>query len=148
MSITIAPIRRQSEHRLVPTLATYQTSDSYIAPIDDPVWIRRTASARSGATERRMIFPPDRSNSSGVDATVFVTTMTEKMLTYALGRGLTPTDMPAVRRIVGQAGQRQYRFSSIVLGIVNSVPFQMRVKPAGEAGIQAADVRSSEGEVR
>jgi hypothetical protein len=90
------------------------------------------------ALRRALVSHPDR----------FVTTMTEKMLTYALGRGLTPADMPAVRRIVGRARLQQYRFSSIVLGVVNSVPFQMRVKPAADADIQAADARSSEGEVR
>jgi hypothetical protein len=63
----------------------------------------------------------------------FVRTTTEKLLTYALGRGLTAADMPAVRTIVRDAQRDNYRFSSIVLGIVKSVPFQMRVKaPAGE----------------
>jgi mono/diheme cytochrome c family protein len=58
----------------------------------------------------------------------FVSTMTEKMLTYALGRGLSSYDMPAVRAIVRGAAGRDYRFSSLVLGIVNSVPFQMRTR--------------------
>jgi len=63
----------------------------------------------------------------------FVRTTTEKLLTYALGRGLTAADMPAVRTIARDAQRDNYRFSSIVLGIVKSVPFQMRVKaPAGE----------------
>jgi mono/diheme cytochrome c family protein len=55
-------------------------------------------------------------------------TITEKLLTYALGRGLEHYDMPAVRGIVSAAGRDSYRFSSLVLGIVRSVPFQMRVK--------------------
>jgi hypothetical protein len=54
--------------------------------------------------------------------------MTEKMLTYALGRGLSAYDMPAVRAIVRGAAGNDYRFSSLVLGIVNSVPFQMRTR--------------------
>ena len=54
--------------------------------------------------------------------------MTEKLLTYALGRGLDAHDMPAVRAIVRDAARSDYRFSSLVLGIVNSVPFQMRVE--------------------
>jgi Protein of unknown function (DUF1592)/Protein of unknown function (DUF1588)/Protein of unknown function (DUF1585)/Protein of unknown function (DUF1587)/Protein of unknown function (DUF1595)/Cytochrome C oxidase, cbb3-type, subunit III len=58
---------------------------------------------------------------------VFVRTMTEKMLTYALGRGLDYHDMPAVRSIVRAAAHNNYRFSSLVLGIVESVPFQMRM---------------------
>ena len=57
---------------------------------------------------------------------VFVTTVTEKLMTYAIGRGLTAHDMPAVRKIVKDASRDGYRFSSIVLGIVRSVPFQMR----------------------
>ena len=57
---------------------------------------------------------------------IFVGTVTEKLLTYALGRGLVASDMPAVRAIVRDARRDNYRFSSIVLGIVRSVPFQMR----------------------
>jgi mono/diheme cytochrome c family protein len=58
----------------------------------------------------------------------FTTVVTEKMLTYALGRGLEPSDMPVVRRIVKKAAQNDYRLSSIVMGIVESAPFQMRTK--------------------
>ena len=54
---------------------------------------------------------------------VFVGTITEKLLTYALGRGLAYFDEPAVRRIVRQAAPQDYRFSSLILGIVNSTPF-------------------------
>ena len=56
----------------------------------------------------------------------FVTTATERLLTYALGRGVEPFDMPAVRRIVRDAAPGDYRWSSIIMGVVNSVPFQMR----------------------
>ncbi|MEP7352863.1 MAG: DUF1592 domain-containing protein [Acidobacteriota bacterium] len=58
----------------------------------------------------------------------FTTVVTERMLTYALGRGLEPSDMPVVRRIVKKAAQNDYRLSSIVMGIVDSAPFQMRTK--------------------
>ena len=57
---------------------------------------------------------------------MFARTLTEKLLTYAVGRGLDASDMPAVRSIVRDAGRQEYRFTSIVLGIVRSVPFQMR----------------------
>ena len=57
---------------------------------------------------------------------VFVGTMTEKLLTYALGRGLDHHDGPAVRRIVSEAAASDYQFSALVLGIVESNPFQMR----------------------
>jgi hypothetical protein len=57
---------------------------------------------------------------------LFAATVTQKLLTYALGRGLGYRDMPTVRAIVRQSSP-DYRFSSIVLGIVHSTPFQMRV---------------------
>ncbi len=60
----------------------------------------------------------------------FVTTMTEKLLTYALGRGLEYYDAPAVRQITRDAAAQGNRFSALVLGVVRSVPFQMRT--AGE----------------
>jgi hypothetical protein len=57
---------------------------------------------------------------------VFVGVLTERMLTYGVGRGLEYYDMPAVRKIVHDAQSTNYRFSSIVLGVVQSVPFQMK----------------------
>ncbi|HEX5000727.1 MAG TPA: DUF1592 domain-containing protein [Terriglobia bacterium] len=57
---------------------------------------------------------------------VFVGVMTEKMLTYALGRGIDYRDLPAVRKVVAEARAKDYRFSSLVLGIARSVPFQFK----------------------
>jgi hypothetical protein len=56
----------------------------------------------------------------------FVRTVTEKLLTYALGRGLEWYDAPAVRAIVHDAAANGYAWSSIIVGIVKSTPFQMR----------------------
>jgi len=56
----------------------------------------------------------------------FVTTLTEKLLTYGIGRGLEYYDATAVRAITREARNNDYRFSSLVLGIVKSTPFQMR----------------------
>ena len=56
----------------------------------------------------------------------FVSTLTENLLIYALGRSLAHTDAPTVRAIVREAARNDYRFSSIVMGIVESTPFQMR----------------------
>jgi hypothetical protein len=53
--------------------------------------------------------------------------VTEKLMTYALGRGVEPFDAPTVRAIVRDSKSRDYRFSSLILGIVNSTPFQMRL---------------------
>jgi hypothetical protein len=56
----------------------------------------------------------------------FVETLTEKLMIYGLGRPLEYYDMPAVRKIVREAARDNYRFSSIVMGIVRSAPFQMK----------------------
>ena len=78
-------------------------------PIDGPVALRRALSAR-----------PD----------VFVGTITEKLMTYALGRGLEPVDMPVVRRLVTASARSNYAMHALILGIVQSAPFQMRTKLA------------------
>ena len=57
---------------------------------------------------------------------LFVGTVAEKLLTYALGRGVEYYDAPAIRRIVRDARAEDFRISSVILGVVNSQPFQMR----------------------
>ena len=59
-------------------------------------------------------------------------------MTFALGRSLHYYDMPTVRAVVRDAAQHDYRFSSIVLGIVRSVPFQMRIKGTAEEATRVA----------
>jgi mono/diheme cytochrome c family protein len=86
-------------------------------PIDGPVALREAIASR-----------PD----------VFVGTVTEKLLIYALGRGLEPFDMPVVRGILREASADDYRFTSIITGIVESRPFQSRTKLA-PTGTQSAD---------
>jgi hypothetical protein len=88
----------------VPIDASTQLADG--TPVDGPAGLR-------AALVRR----PD----------AFVSTMTEKLLIYALGRGLEYYDMPTVRGIVKDSASRNYRFSSLILGIVKSTPFQMRM---------------------
>jgi hypothetical protein len=56
----------------------------------------------------------------------FVATLTEKMMTYALGRGLEHYDAPAVRAILKEAAGNDYRLTSLIVGIVQSTPFRMR----------------------
>ena len=63
----------------------------------------------------------------------FATTVTERLMTYAIGRGVEYFDAPAIRAIRRDAAGQDYRFSAIVLGIVKSVPFQMRAGSAGRA---------------
>jgi hypothetical protein len=76
-------------------------------PVDGPVALRKALLAR-----------PE----------VFVGTVTEKMMTYALGRGLDPIDMPVVRGVLRGSAKNNYAMQSIVLGIVQSSAFQMRTK--------------------
>ncbi len=68
----------------------------------------------------------------------FVRVVTEKMMTYALGRGVEYQDMPLVRSIVRDSASSNYKFSSIVLGIVNSAPFQRNTKSGGDSQQRAA----------
>lgn len=81
---------------------------------------------------------PDGSTFAGVAALergllqrpeLFAGTLSEKLLIFALGRGVEPHDAPAVREIVRRAQADNFRFSSLILGIVNSTPFQMRKSP-------------------
>jgi hypothetical protein len=85
--------------------------------LDGPISLRRALLARSDA---------------------FVTAATEKLLTYSLGRALTHTDMPAVRAIVRDAAKSNNRFSSLVLAVAKSQPFQMRIKKAEQPKVAEA----------
>ena len=58
----------------------------------------------------------------------FVRTVTEKLMTYGLGRGVEYYDMPVVRSVVRRAAPDNYKFSSLIIGIVESAPFQMKRK--------------------
>lgn len=79
------------------------------------------------------------------DQNAFVDGMAEKLLTYALGRGLERYDRPALAAIIAKLPAAGYRFSQLVLGIVNSVPFQMRDVPARDAGeARLAKVKAGE----
>ena len=80
---------------------------------------------------------PDGSEFKGVDnleagllerPELFVRSLTEKLLTFSVGRGVVANDAPAIREIIRKGRADDYRFSSLVVGIVESVPFQMREK--------------------
>jgi hypothetical protein len=77
-------------------------------PIDGPIALRKAV------LERREMF---------------VRALTEKLMTYALGRGIELDDKPLVRKVARDAAARDYRWSAIVLGIVQSAPFQMKKAP-------------------
>ncbi|HSC16215.1 MAG TPA: DUF1592 domain-containing protein [Gammaproteobacteria bacterium] len=74
----------------------------------------------------------------------FARVFTEKLLIYALGRGLEAYDMPTVRSIVRDAEDEDYRFSALVKGVANSVPFRMRRAQSPDAPPQATVARSAE----
>jgi hypothetical protein len=69
----------------------------------------------------------------------FVGTLTEKLLMYGVGRETRYYDMPVVRTIMRDAARDRYRFSDLVLGIVQSAPFQMRMKEADSVNSRKAD---------
>jgi len=71
----------------------------------------------------------------------FVDNFTEKLLTYALGRGLEHYDMPVVRQITRQAQTDEYRFSAIIRGIVNSVPFRMKAANESVSRVNTASTQ-------
>jgi hypothetical protein len=73
---------------------------------------------------------------------VFVSTLTEKLLIYALGRGVEPYDMPAIRLMTRSLSDDGYKFSSLVVGLVRSVPFQMRT--AGEPPVDPTVRKTAE----
>jgi mono/diheme cytochrome c family protein len=93
-------------------------------PIDTSTALVDGTSIHGPVDLRRALL--DRSDS-------FVTSMTERLLTYALGRVVEHYDMPAVRKIVRDAAREDYRFPAIVFGIVESLPFQMKVKGPAQA---------------
>jgi hypothetical protein len=65
---------------------------------------------------------------------IFAGTLAEKLMIYALGRGLGHYDMPTVRSIVRESAAQEFRFSSFIIGIVKSTPFQRRIKPSEDTG--------------
>jgi hypothetical protein len=84
----------------------------------DPSGVLYDGSAFKGPVEFRQVLLDHREQ--------FIRTLTEKLLTYALGREVEPFDGPAVRTISREAARSEYRWSSLILQIVKSTPFQMR----------------------
>src|SRR4029077_13616631 len=132
-------MRQQMEqHRVDPVCAgCHRTMDPIGFALEnfdvDGTW--RTANAGGMALDTADVLP-DGTRIAGVAGLrgaltkrpeVFVQTFAGKLLLYAVGRGLTADDMPAVRAIVRNARGQDYRFSSIVMGIVTSRSFQFRI---------------------
>jgi hypothetical protein len=70
------------------------------------------------------------------DSDQFVRTVTEKLMTYGLGRGVEYYDMPVLRSIVRASAGENYRFSSLIIGIVKSAPFQAKAKQQEVAAVR------------
>ncbi len=99
----------------------------------------RTIGATEEAIDASAVWPdgtpfegPDGLRESLLASPLFLQTLTEKLLTYALGRGVESYDMPTVRSIVREAAADDYRLSALIEGVVTSDPFRMR-RTAGEA---------------
>ena len=128
---------RMEAHRANPTCAAcHKALDPYGFALDnfDGIGAYREIGENGKAIDAAVVLA-DGARADGVISlrndllsrpSVFVGTMTEKMLTYALGRGLESYDMPAVRKIVHGAEMQDYKFSALVMGIAQSMPFQMR----------------------
>lgn len=129
---------RMAEHRANPACAVcHNTMDPMGLPLEsfDAVGRYRTRSESNDPIDASGALPDGSVRFDGpaglrrallTRPELFVATLTEKLLTYALGRGLEYYDAPAVRSIVAEAARHDYRWSSIIVGIVDSVPFQMR----------------------
>ena len=145
-------VRDQLElHRRNPTCASCH---AVIDPVGfalenfDPVGQWRTADADGTPLDTRGVL----ADGSKVDGPValrkvilsrpdaFVTTLTERLMTYALGRGVEPSDMPVIRGIVRKAAPRNYALQAIIGGIVESAPFQMRTRLETEPATRVASV--------
>jgi uncharacterized protein DUF1585/uncharacterized protein DUF1588 len=94
----------------------------------DPSGTLSTGETFAGAVELEKILASERQDE-------FLDCVTEKMLTYALGRGVEPYDQPAVQKIIAGMKKNDLKFSSLVMEIVNSLPFQMR---RGESAVANA----------
>jgi mono/diheme cytochrome c family protein len=128
---------RMEEHRVNPTCAScHSRMDPLGFALENYDALGKWRAVDAGAPVDASGVLPDGATFSGPSELKsillarrdqFVTTLTEKLLTYALGRELEYFDQPAVRRIVRDAAAGGYRWSALVTGIVRSTPFQMRM---------------------
>ncbi len=127
---------RLAEHRENPVCAScHNLMDPVGFPLENFDAVGRWRTADGGTPIDASGALPDGSKFAGVSGLeqallrrpeVFVGTLTEKLLTFALGRGVESYDAPAIRKVVREARANDFRFSSLILGITASTPFQMR----------------------
>jgi mono/diheme cytochrome c family protein len=141
---TMTMREQMAEHRANPVCAScHRMMDGLGLALENFDQAGRWRAVDQGADSRNAVFAPIDATGNFPDgepfdgvlgvragvlkrADLFYSTFIEKLLTYAVGRGLEYYDMPAIRAIGRDAETKQYRFSAIVLGIVNSLPFQQR----------------------
>jgi hypothetical protein len=83
--------------------------------------------------------PDDLTAALMAKSDLYVTNVVEKLMTYGLGRAVDYHDMPAVRAVVKQARRENLKFSALIQGVVQSVPFRYRTKAAPNAGLTARE---------
>jgi len=133
---TVSMRERMAEHRDNPTCAAcHKIMDPVGFAMENYDAVGRYRTAEDGQHIDASGSLPDGSKFEGVEGLqrallarpdLFASAFTEKLLTYALGRGVEYYDAPAVRKITADARAKDYRFSSFILGIVASTPFQQR----------------------
>jgi hypothetical protein len=136
VSATLSVRERLTEHRANPACAScHRLIDPPGFSLENYDAVGRWRTVEEGKSIDASGGLPDGGEFTGVSGLergllnrpeVFVGTLTEKLLTFALGRPVETTDAPAVRQIVRQAKADDFRFSSIILGIASSTPFIMR----------------------
>jgi hypothetical protein len=136
LSATLSVRERLAEHRANAACAScHNVMDPIGFSLDNFDAIGRWRSVEEGQPIDVAGGLPDGSKFAGVEGLednlrkrpeLFVGTLTEKLATFALGRGVEAYDAPAVRKIVRDSQRDDFRFSSVILGIVNSAPFTMR----------------------
>lgn len=136
ISSTLSVRERLAEHRANPACAScHDVMDPVGFALENFDAVGRWRTYEDGKPVDVSGGLPDGSKFEGADALekgllkrpeLFVGTLAEKLLTFALGRGIEPYDAPAVRRIVKEAEQDDFRFSAVIVAVVNSVPFKMR----------------------
>ena len=133
---TLSMRERMAEHRANPACAgCHKLMDPIGFSLENYDGVGRWRSAEDGKPVDAAGSLPDGSQFEGVAGLqqallkrpeLFAATVTEKLLTYALGRGVEYYDAPAVRKALGDSRASDFRFSSVILEVVNSTPFQMR----------------------
>ena len=136
ISSTLSVRERLAEHRANPACAScHDIMDPVGFALENFDAVGRWREYEDGRAVDASGGLPDGSEFVGVDALeegllkrpeLFVGTFAEKLLTFALGRGVEPYDAPAIRKIIDQAEGDDYKFSSVILAVVHSTPFQMR----------------------